>query len=488
MNRKNAFSYIMWFVYSMAVCVGLFVLASTLSMQAGYSGAVGYGIGGAWLAVCGLIVFFLHKFAGNFMDVGEKGRIPALVAESLIAVILFAVGIVLRIQGLAGAGEDAAYFEMAKVAEGQSIPAVVHGASYIYLHLLHLVCVIFGNKLLAGVWLQIVLQMIAGLCVYRAVRKSAGVTPALIALGFMTVGPLMVGESLMLSPEMLFLTIYGLALYVCMRCIHGNKGIVSCILTGLLVAVVCYLDILGATLLILVVLGLLYEQSDDELTVPARIVRSLVALFSSCIGFALLLLVDSLISGKVFVNVLAAWWELYAPSAFSVPEVLKITGAGVDVMLLLLLMVLGIFSHWCNLYRERQSIWVMLATMLVLLLCFDMTTVEVNGYLILYMVFAILAGVGIVNIVSYSDDDDDMKPLNKVSKKEKTVKVQPEVREELKVKEESDVKEEPKVKLLENPLPLPKKHEKKILDYDIRIAPGKFHYDVDVAEDDDFDI
>ena len=47
--------------------------------------------------------------------------------------------------------------------------------------------------------------------------------------------------------------------------------------------------------------------------------------------------------------------------------------------------------------------------------------------------------------------------------------------------------EPPKVRFLENPLPLPKKHEAKVMDYRITdVADADF--DFEVADDDDFDI
>lgn len=51
--------------------------------------------------------------------------------------------------------------------------------------------------------------------------------------------------------------------------------------------------------------------------------------------------------------------------------------------------------------------------------------------------------------------------------------------------------EKPKVKLLENPLPGPKKHVSKVLDYDLKLErmPRVFQrYDIKVSDEDDFDI
>ena len=44
-----------------------------------------------------------------------------------------------------------------------------------------------------------------------------------------------------------------------------------------------------------------------------------------------------------------------------------------------------------------------------------------------------------------------------------------------------------KPRFIENPLPLPKKHVKREMDYDHEVLETDMHYDIDVAEGDDFD-
>ncbi len=45
-----------------------------------------------------------------------------------------------------------------------------------------------------------------------------------------------------------------------------------------------------------------------------------------------------------------------------------------------------------------------------------------------------------------------------------------------------------KVRMIENPLPLPKKHVKRTLDYGREVPEGKYDFDLEVDEKDDFDI
>ncbi len=519
MNKKNAFSYFMWFLYSMAVCIGLLGIAGILSRSAGYSIAVGYGVGGLWLILCGLIVFLLHKLVSNMSDVRESGRTPLLVAESLVVVILFALGIFLRVSGLSGAGEDAAYFELAKVTEGQVIPPVVHGAVYIYLQLLHLVYLIFGNKFIAGIILQIVLQMIAGFFLYRAVRKLAGVVASLVTLGFVMAGPMMVEEALSLSPEMLFLAVYAVALYVTVQCIRGRKTPVACLTTGVVIAVVCYLDILGISLLFMAVVGMIPERSEEDASPVGRLVGGLFSVLGCGAGFLLLMLIDSLASGKEWLSVITAWWNLYSPSAFVLPEMLRLNRPGMEFLVFVLIMGIGVFSFWCDFEKERQSIWIWLAVLLVALQSFGMTTTEVNGTLFLYIAFAILSGVSLSGIFAAVSEEEEFRSLGKILEQEEAAEAAElkkparkakapveeqaeenpaveESREETTEKatvealreEAAEQEKPPRVKFLENPLPLPKKHVKKVLDYDVELTEGQDDFDLAVDDNDDYDI
>ena len=61
----------------------------------------------------------------------------------------------------------------------------------------------------------------------------------------------------------------------------------------------------------------------------------------------------------------------------------------------------------------------------------------------------------------------------------------PEVREDMAEKKQEDGQKQ--VQFIENPLPLPKKHVKKVMDYPIQPDASMMHYDVEVDPGDNFD-
>lgn len=87
-------------------------------------------------------------------------------------------------------------------------------------------------------------------------------------------------------------------------------------------------------------------------------------------------------------------------------------------------------------------------------------------------VWALFAGLGVTSIGT----DDEQK--QKVQLPELTVE---EITEEI----TEDAK---KIKFIENPLPLPKKHQKKEMDFDREVGEQSLEFDFDINADDDFDI
>ena len=160
--KKNIFSYILWIVYSAATCVGILGLSAFVCVTAGYPAEYGFGVAGAYLLLIGLLflagrMIFLKK--GKAEIVSDRRQLKR-VLEGLIPVLLLAAGLWLRIAQLMSISEasaGAAYLEAAYIKTGAGVPVVVHGATYLYLLLLHMLFFVFGNHVAVALILQIVL-------------------------------------------------------------------------------------------------------------------------------------------------------------------------------------------------------------------------------------------------------------------------------------------------------------------------------------------
>jgi len=145
-------------------------------------------------------------------------------------------------------------------------------------------------------------------------------------------------------------------------------------------------------------------------------------------------------------------------------------------------------------------VWIALALALGILNGCGMLSEDMPGLTLLYLLLAVAAGAGVQAVLPYEmellrevkgvlPETVDAVPVGTASTKRR-LKVQDLETEEFPEEEPADFQEEPveteKIQLIENPLPLPKKHVPKVLDYKLDNDDDS-DFDYPVADDDDFD-
>lgn len=481
--NKNAFSYLFWVIYTAAVSVGILGLSASVCYIASFP--MGYGFAAAvfFMTVIGLLVLFLHKIGKNIRMQKRNNTVLSFAAECLMVTVLVAAGLYLRVVFADGSAghiiEGNIYYEAARVT-GQSVPQVVHGATYLYLLLLRGVLLLFGNQTMAAAGTQIVLQVLAAIALYIAVRKLSGVAAGLIAMAFFMLSPCVFQEVCVLSPSMLLLFLYCVVLYLIAYSLKRDvlKPMLF-FLDGIATGLVIYLDIFGVTLLFVLFSIITLSQKDFRVSVSGKIKLVLSSFVGSAAVFFGALAIDTLCSGAAFLKVINAWVINVKPTSFLLPYTMEVTGKLVDIILMLVLLSVGIFSFWCGKRTERQCIWILLAAAVIVLQGFGMQEQNTGSMIYLYIMLAVLAGVGVeavfkndvlqvaadVDICDAEINDSDIVflPAEEIC--------------------------EQKPRFIENPLPLPKKHVSKVLDYPIKdIADNENDFDLDVSENDDFDV
>lgn len=545
--KKNVFSYILWVMYAVAAAGGALGLAGYVCDRMNYPVEYGVVISMGYLPVAGLLVFVVEKLRNRFRRSVQGSGILTGVLEGLCVVFFLAMGVYLRLES-ANSFEITGgmnYYEIAQVAEGQGIPQVVHGATYLYLQLLHMVLLIFGNKMIAAVGLQLVLQMVAMVIFYSAVRRVAGRLAGIFTLGFLMLSPYMISSVLELSPAYLLLAFLALALFFAGVAIAARRCVfLWCALAGILTGVVCYLDISGVILLTVFASVFTLDKNCGKGFLNSRISAFLFGVAGILAGFFGTIGVDAGMCGKSFSGVLSAWAKIYVPGSFSVPFSMTTGSFSIDAVILFVVLVPGIFVFWYRKGYERQDIWVAMTAVLILLQCLRMMEQNAGSMIYIYIFLAALAGTVLesmfmgdsriaikgagsesetkVSGIIVEDLDSDAALIEDVCRNlERAEQAALEAQEEAKgnavksdvsaeditlaehtdttehveitestaTAEKIETTEQPrKVQFLENPLPLPKKHEPKKMDYRLDEMPEGDGYDYAVAEDDDFDI
>ena len=281
--------------------------------------------------------------------------------------------------------------------------------------------------------------------------------------------------------------------------ITGLGSLIGFFFGGVAIGVLGYLDIMGF-LLLLILFSVLFLEAKQAVGILRRISAAFLGLSGTLGGFFLSIALDAVGSGKLMGNVLLAWWRVYTPEKFSlaVTYTENVSQGGTFPVIAAVftetLFCIGAFSYWCRKKRERQTIWVAVMVALGILICVGMTGEEMQGRSLLTLLMVTIGGAGVQAILPYTTRDELLQTVVEAevmsSPKKRRLKVQDLETEELPEEAEplpEETVEMEKIRLIENPLPLPKKHVPKVLDYKLdNDEEGDFDYPV--ADDDDFDL
>ncbi len=378
----------------------------------------------------------------------KKGRATKyLILEAVLVVCLFAAAIGIRIYNMPvesyGLG---IFYDAAKVESQNAVPYTPGtGITQVYIYMLRGLFLIFGNIWQVGTIAQIVLFILGAMVFYFAVRKVTGSIGSLLIVGAMLCLPWFLPVTYSYGPQMLYFLLFSVGLYYTHSFVWKAKeseefGILfflQAILTGVYAGVLVYLDIFS---LILVLPTLLLPYLlKDTMGVLKGIGTFFLWLLSATVGVLGCGIAESVISNVTMDN-LTLQWLLY----------------GVKI-------------------RQEMHIWLgifMAATYIATLVYFAV-------YLIFKRTTRQVRELDVEALLKNQIDDEQ-------SESEK-------VTEEVKIQSDKEevtpqVEAPPVVQFIENPLPLPKKHVKKNLDYAFLPDFEDMDYDIRVSEQDDYDL
>ncbi len=501
--KKTWFSYLLWVLYTMIAGILLATYITTVSIHT-------WGLN-KYVTTAMICLFFVGTVA---IWLAGRKLIPYIIIripkdkhfrnmwECFLVLCLFAASILYRFHYMMYASDIVVktntFYEMAKVTEVGVIPYITHGASYIYTVLLSVIFSFMGNKVMAGVVLQFIFQFLIMLFGYLALRLLTGRSAAFIAMLFMAFSPAFVGNLFSLTPEGLYLLLYvaglwGISLFLNNFKNIGNKSkgsYIIFIIIGIYIGLMSYLDIIGFTLLFFAGLGLLLVREKDvkEIKAGGQFVVILLAVIAAV---AAMMALDAIYSNLSFQNILDIWLNQYHFLQISdnIPYLLMgfdiQSGVGIILCMIALLSSVG---FWVN-KEQRIDPWILL---LLVLSAINLTGISQMSYHIMSVfLWGVFGGLGLASIgmgVEAQCNADNQNVIarndiaNIISDMDET-EIEDVAIEDTFTEEKTD-----KVKLLDNPLPLPKKHVKKEMDYGVTLADQHLDYDVSIKEDDDFDI
>lgn len=506
--KKTWFSYGLWTFYSGIVCIalalGIFLcfpkekLYIMLGMVCLF-----------FLLLTGLyyLIQFLVKKAGTGREFSKK---TGLFFEVFLLAAACIGGSILRIVPILQADLTAlAQTELLQnsfVTDGMALPQTAHGQEWFFMHALRALFLFTGNHANAALWLQFAMQMLGSFFFYLGIRKLSGKAAAIAGFTGMMFLPVYVQSSSVLNAVWMEFLLFGFGFYLTGSFLRARRNeeekerthfqkaffYIGAILLGLYIAVVIYGDVSGVLLVLLggSVLWSLPVREKKDKRYSLRTVLALCLLLGAVGGITLLFAWKAYANQVLFLTVAKDWFAVYRAYLSKPVGVDLYAGREVVYLILTAVSFFGIFGFFKERKEESLSgmfLFFIGTAVLYMQGLFRWGMEAFDMRLLLLMTVCASFAVGTCFRFVPAKEQPKEKELEKEEQRLEQ-KSEPKLEQESKIKTQKENEEKAaevcrleeahsKVKLLENPLPGPKKHISKTMDYDI-----------EVADDDDYDI
>lgn len=501
--RKTWFDYVLWAVYA-GICVMLLAYVGK-HIYAFYVGASLAKLG-AFLPFPILLCIY-PGIRLSSQAIRKKYRFSAHTAamtESLAVSVSFVFGLILRLkEGILMASiyekapvfEPGEYYEMAVVRAGAESPALAHGLSDLFVRALRMVFSFLGNSMMAAMLFQIFLQLLTLLFVYLAVRKAAGRFAACTVLLLLAFSDAFIRKIYVIDPECMLLAVLlaGLCLVIgfVKAALSGRNGrgrLVQAALLGVALGFLCYLDF-SALILFLFFAGLFTGRLGEAGSRKRLAGYLFLALAGSAAGFCFSIWMDASLSGVGFYQSIMSWAGPYFKLGMGA-RIFSVIGMEYPFFLVLFLFASFLGFEFIRGGREQDfSLWLLPCILLAPVFLMDFSIIGLGGVVLVF--WSVLAALGLKNAVFGGRAEALREKIEEINAMAELIPAAEPVAAALSVSTVVPTASQPvpeeKPRFFENPLPLPKKHVKREMDYDYEVPEADMHYQVEIAEGDDFD-
>ena len=497
--KKTWFSYILWALYSIIICsalgMGAFVLLSTVMQP-----AMIIGIVCLFLLVWTAIWFGIQYLTGKVKIKTKSGckNIGLIIIENFFIAFITFLGIYVHNVSIERIDmtllSQTNYLQHSFVNDMSVISQRPYGAEWLFVLALRCIFFVVGNHGEAALWFVVITQLLAGFVFSRGIRKVIGATWSILAFAAFEGIAIFMFILNPLNPACVSVLLFSFGLYGVISIYanrtakggYGKLGIVVhyiwLLVLGLYISAVTYIDI-NAVVLWFPVISLLWCGNDrwagDDIKMPNVYLQVLFIVLGIGFGLGLLNLWSPIV---LDVNLLFFEQTIYNE--------------------IILFVALCVILYWgcLNFLKEKVKnsydwIFLMVLCAVILRIIGLNVTVIQNIWLFYLLLFGALYCLGKTCSLHLNDicsEANEMLPdISDVNDKiEATVINAAEATanaEDIKVVSE----EVPSIKFLEAPLPGPKKHVPRTLDYDLKeedMSEISKEYDIEVSDNDDYDL
>lgn len=483
--RKTWFSYVIWILYT-GLCVALLAFAG-YSIYRVYVKAAPAKLGA--LLVFPLLVCIYLALRQSALIIRRRRSLSLhskLMIEAFCVSVSFVFGFLVRLRITLFTPGDAlsgSFMDKALVRAGESVEPIAHGLSYLYVLTLSAVFSFLGNSMSAARLLQITLQLLSMLLGYRLMKAAAGRFAACVTLLLLTFSPVFVEKIAVINPDCLFMLFYlfGVSSVVFYgRAVLTDKpvwrNVFAAILPGAVIGILAYFELSAVTILFFFAVLFVGKREDAQTRETGKnILRFFVSVVSCLAAFLIIIGVDAGASGVSLERSLYVWAYPYLQIGDPVPRLGELYGNVLSYAILFLPAAFLVFEFFRSGKEQDHSPWLFFCLLFTPFLFWEFWTVELSGLSLFF--WSAAAALGLKNCLFGGEAEVVQAKIEEINASAAPIPV---------AAESMTAASAQKPRFLENPLPVPKKHVKKEMDYDYPIAPEMMHFDLELTNEDDF--
>lgn len=498
--RKTWFSYVLWVAYA-GLCVMLLSYTG-YHIYAGYVALPLARLGALIIFPVLVCVYLALRLSSQAI---RKRRSVSLYArtmlEAAVVSISFVFGLLYRLRVLLYTTIDSAaiesvtsdYYGRALIRAGETIEPMAHGLSQLYVFCLSIVFSFLGNGVTSAMLFQIILQILAMVLAFRVAKKAARRLPACVVLLSLAFSDVFVGKIAVIDPECFYLVLYLLGLlwilgfiknYLSGKTVLG--GLPGAIFTGVFIGVLTYLELWSVTLLFFLV-GIFTGKGEIEDRISGRILHAFMTVVSCAGSFLVVTGVDAALSHVSFERSIEIWAYPYSLIRWNgfLFEAVKVNS--LFWALLVLLAAFLVFEFLRGGREQNYTLWMFVCVLFTPVLMMDLNRISYGSILLFF--WSMMAGLGLKNCILSGQAEVMRAKIQEINASAGAEAIQ-EIKAATEMAEKSAAAEQPaeKPRYIENPLPVPKKHVKREMDYDREVPESAMHFDIEIAEGDDFEL
>lgn len=526
-----------WTAYLAGIPYGKGFPAPVVSPLAGLSDGMLILLGFLILPITVLLYWGIRVLSGVIRKKCTWKERTLRIWECVIVVLILTGGVLLRVMYaeyvismadnelfVTGQMSGMEYYNMAVSTGGNIAANVPNRISYLYVLCLSVVVSFLGHKIASAIILQVVLQIAGMLLAYAVTRKSAGRLPACVVLIYMACSLCCLKMLVCFGPEWLFFVLYMIGMLLVVSFVEGycanrlNKpaAFLGAAVVGAVIGLLVCIEPSAASLM-LVIVAVATGRKKRQGAVP---VYNSVGISAAVIGITITAYIVMLFAAAYFglygaefdIRKVRIWYEYSAGFVNLSPYLYDIYLIGVLIIPASFL----VFEFFRGGREQNYTFWILLC---LIVAPTPMAVIgELQFGLLSLYIWAVLAGLGIQNCIfggkakviqvviekinaSVEQEEENgqtegigeeetatescMTERNEQAEKMKETQ---EIKMDEPMEDTNETEEVKKPRYIENPLPLPKKHVKKEMDYQYPVAEKDMKYDVNVPDNDDFDI